>query len=457
MSIERRYSLIGHGHTGAGIDHGLLTGLSDDDHPQYPLLAGTETITGTWTFDHGGVGTTGPTFNNYPLFATGFECRGYIEFNTLAGGADYLSWYWVNNDAALNEKVWILETDGSAKSFALRHCTDAYGSYKNQLELVRSGNVTTNIYYGNSTDNPAHTFYGSVTINGNVTLGTDNYLTLDEHSSAPSTPAAGKVSVYAKADGKLYIKDDAGTETDLTAAGSAASDIDTEIDTDNPIGWWKCSEASGNLADSSGNAYTLTATGTPAVYARAALDPDFSTRTSLKLIGDASNYFESSAQLGQTMPLTTWSLEFWGVILAGSTIPLFAFMDLGETEAVNSMIFLRMLSTGGMENIHEYGAGTNETTTTDVPVFTFGKFHHFVVTKDSATKVMKYYVDGRCVYSTTYTNEATGGTTATFSLGAHPDGGGAPGAALIGGCAIYNTVLSYTRVAAHARAVGVLY
>lgn len=32
------------------IDHGSLTGLADDDHTQYPELAGTETITGTWTF-----------------------------------------------------------------------------------------------------------------------------------------------------------------------------------------------------------------------------------------------------------------------------------------------------------------------------------------------------------------------------------------------------------------------
>lgn len=38
--------------------------------------------------------------------------------------------------------------------------------------------------------------------------------------AAPSTPAAGTVHIYAKSDGKLYIKDDAGTETDLTGGGS---------------------------------------------------------------------------------------------------------------------------------------------------------------------------------------------------------------------------------------------
>jgi hypothetical protein len=42
-----------------------------------------------------------------------------------------------------------------------------------------------------------------------------------EQGSAPSAPPSGYVQVYAKADGKLYAKDDAGAEYDLTAAGGA--------------------------------------------------------------------------------------------------------------------------------------------------------------------------------------------------------------------------------------------
>jgi hypothetical protein len=37
--------------------------------------------------------------------------------------------------------------------------------------------------------------------------------------AAPSTPPSGYVFVYAKSDGKLYIKDDTGTETDITTPG----------------------------------------------------------------------------------------------------------------------------------------------------------------------------------------------------------------------------------------------
>ena len=41
--------------TEASIDHGSISGLSDDDHPQYAEIAGAETISGAWSF------TTAPT------------------------------------------------------------------------------------------------------------------------------------------------------------------------------------------------------------------------------------------------------------------------------------------------------------------------------------------------------------------------------------------------------------
>lgn len=41
--------------------------------------------------------------------------------------------------------------------------------------------------------------------------------------SAPSTPASGFLRAYAKTDGKLYQKNDAGTETDLSATGGGGS------------------------------------------------------------------------------------------------------------------------------------------------------------------------------------------------------------------------------------------
>ena len=43
--------------------------------------------------------------------------------------------------------------------------------------------------------------------------------------AAPATPPAGYVYIYAKADGKLYIKDDTGAETDLTATAAGGSGL----------------------------------------------------------------------------------------------------------------------------------------------------------------------------------------------------------------------------------------
>lgn len=53
---------------------------------------------------------------------------------------------------------------------------------------------------------------------GRVQLGDDTGLTFDEYGSAPATPASAKVILYAKADGNLYQKDDAGVETKLSGS-----------------------------------------------------------------------------------------------------------------------------------------------------------------------------------------------------------------------------------------------
>lgn len=48
---------------------------------------------------------------------------------------------------------------------------------------------------------------------------------LFEEGTAPSTPASGHVRLYAKTDGKLYAKDDAGTETEVGGGGGGTGDV----------------------------------------------------------------------------------------------------------------------------------------------------------------------------------------------------------------------------------------
>lgn len=65
--------------TSAGVtDHGLLTGLADDDHPQYGSTAQNETITGAWNF------TTSLSISGVPV-ATG---AGVIDHGALTGLLD---------------------------------------------------------------------------------------------------------------------------------------------------------------------------------------------------------------------------------------------------------------------------------------------------------------------------------------------------------------------------------
>lgn len=61
----------------------------------------------------------------------------------------------------------------------------------------------------------------SENLSGVAKISTSDHLEVTE-IAAPSTPSTGKVAVYAKTDGKLYIKDDAGTETDLTSGGGSS-------------------------------------------------------------------------------------------------------------------------------------------------------------------------------------------------------------------------------------------
>jgi hypothetical protein len=51
-------------------------------------------------------------------------------------------------------------------------------------------------------------------------------------AAAPSTPATGKVYVYAKTDGRVYAKDDAGTETAFAGitSGTAVTASGTSVD-----------------------------------------------------------------------------------------------------------------------------------------------------------------------------------------------------------------------------------
>lgn len=60
-------------------------------------------------------------------------------------------------------------------------------------------------------------------------LSSASAIIIAERASAPPTPASGRAAVYAKTDGRIYAKNDAGTEYDLTTTGGGTM---TEIEID---------------------------------------------------------------------------------------------------------------------------------------------------------------------------------------------------------------------------------
>lgn len=78
------------GGSGGTSDHGLLNGLGDDDHPQYPNIADdTEIITGNWTFSNRGLYAVDPTGTSitYAYLAASSPTTALIEVECDAGAS----------------------------------------------------------------------------------------------------------------------------------------------------------------------------------------------------------------------------------------------------------------------------------------------------------------------------------------------------------------------------------
>lgn len=103
------------------------------------------------------------------------------------------------------------------------HCLTSDGKIKVQSGSSLSGSSGDVLYTSASSTFSSESSFNYDSTNNilavdNIRLGADGELRFDEHASAPGTPAAGNISVYAKADGRPYGKDDAGTEFEMYAS-----------------------------------------------------------------------------------------------------------------------------------------------------------------------------------------------------------------------------------------------
>ena len=228
-------------------------------------------------------------------------------------------------------------------------------------------------------------------------------------------------------------------------SGGAVSTLDAEIIADTPTAYWRCSEVSGNLADSSGGAHTLTVSGTPVrSFSRLAHG------LADEHIRWSSAYASRADTLGVAVPWTgSWSLEFVVLLPAGISVEQGVFavgVPLSETEANNYQLYASLDTGQRPVLIWEYGAGTNVEFKPE-PVITLGERHLIAWTKDAASKVVRCYIDGCCVFEASYTQEPTGGGSAVTYVGRNSVA--STSTAVLGHIAFWSgTVLSQERIQA---------
>ena len=71
----------------------------------------------------------------------------------------------------------------------------------------------------------------------------------------------------------------------------------------------------------------------------------------------------------------------------------FSFAANGETSATNAQYFLKMLATGDLIYLHEFGAGVEVQATFDTNLQA-GEWAHVALVRDATANTVKVFVDG---------------------------------------------------------------
>lgn len=258
-----------------------------------------------------------------------------------------------------------------------------------------------------------------------------------------------------EADGKWWQY--TGSAWSEIAIAGASTTLAAAILADSPTGFWKLDETSGTTAaDSSGNGYNLTYSGSYTLADSAIVPSDDTKRVRFESTGKAS----ATTKLGTSPPLTgDWTIEVVAVPydISSSAVRLLSLGASGETEAANYQFELRIGTNLQPSIFWEYSAGTDQTVSaangSTIIAARSGVALHLVVVKDGTANTLTFYVNGVKVSTASYSNEPSGGTDAamTLTIGA---------ASTMGSCgegpaAFYaGTKLSEVRIRAHARAAG---
>jgi len=144
--------------------------------------------------------------------------------------------------------------------------------------------------------------------------------------AAPSTPSTGYVSMYAKADGLLYSKDDAGVETQLGGTTGLFSKVDSATPTFDKTGAGTLSIKAGTSIDVAGTTITFavaTAITMPALVA----GTDYAIWVKDDATIQATTDFVSAPSAGNWRKIGGFH---YGLVAAGTTVASGSFATTGN-------------------------------------------------------------------------------------------------------------------------------
>jgi len=213
-----------------------------------------------------------------------------------------------------------------------------------------------------------------------------------------------------------------------------------EVLVDNPITYWRLGETSGTTVVDQKNLNNATYQGSPTLGV-SGCNP-YDTNTAVYFGGGTSNYIIKNPF--NSFPGTAISAEFW--VKSSSTSTLGTPLSYASSTADNEFLIY------DYNRVQVYLGGPSVDTGIAI---NDGKWNHIVVTWQSSTGSLVMYKNGVAVYSTTHQTGYTIKSGGSLILAQEQDGVGGvldSGQSLIGSMdevAIYNYVLSPTRVLAH--------
>jgi len=355
--------------------------------------------------------------------------------------------------------------DGAAKLVDLTAATD----------VAPNQGTTTTVLHGNAAGQAS---FGPIILSTDVsgTLAIANggtgqtTATAAFNALAPASPTKGDILVF---NGTDWVAHTHGSNGQIMQFDSAQSDgianitsplipylsLASELMADTPAAFWKLDETSGTtFADSSGNAFDLTITGTGMKLAQSVLIPSLPT-TKFVWTGNTSASYASRAGSPITLPInTSWTAHCIILVFAPGTTfaPIVVAVANNGNAVTNHQIQQRFNLGSSVGALWQNGSNTNQSILT--PGFAISQSTaqvlSWVTVKDAAAKTLRTYINGKLIRAgVTYASEPTGGSSCNTYVGNSIDGI-LPSDALLGYCALYNSAISESRVVAWAQAAG---